>query len=184
MILLADWASIRKSGARPQPEAEEAHHHDDEGSIADVVMSLVDNVQMASRHAQATRSGFDMQTKLDGLAAQVTELLQSEVAALRLIIDRQLKVLFSPLLNERLEAKAIEDFCNGLTAAVGRDTARHLVISAPRELHDRLAARLAQTEFKSSINPIDSQEISTSLEATEITTEIGRWKADLQRLLS
>ena len=184
MILLADWASFRKSGARTRPEEEEANPHEDEGSIADVVISLIDNVQMASRHGQATNSRFDMQAKLDGLSAKVTELLQSDLEALRLIMDRQLKVLFSPLLNERLEAKAVEDFCNGLISAVGRDTARHLVISAPPELQDRLAARLAQTELNTSINPSDGQEISTSLEATEITTEIGRWKADLQRLLS
>lgn len=184
MILLADWASFQKSGAPAQPEEEDASRHEDEGSIADVMMSLVDNVQMANRHLQAAKARLELQIKLDGLAAHVTGLLQSHLEALRLITDRQLKVLFLPLLNERLEAKAIEDFCNGLTAAVGRDMARHLVISVPPEMQDRLAARLAQSELNTSISPHESQEISTSLEATEITTEIGRWKADLQRLLS
>ena len=184
MILLADWASFRKSGARPQPEEEEVSQADDEGSIAEVVMSLIENVQMASCHAQAAKSRLGMQKKLDDLAAHVTGLLQTDLEALRVAVDQQLKVLFSPLLNERLEAKAIEDFCHGLTKAIGRDTARHLVISAPPELQAILAARLAHFGLNTSIVPIDGQEISTTLEATEITTEIGRWKADLQRLLS
>jgi hypothetical protein len=184
MILLADWANFRNSGATVQPDEQDVAVQEDECGVTDIILLLVDDLQVASRHQQAVKSRSDVQAKLDSLTNQVTELLQTDVAALRLVLDRQLKALFLPLLSDKLEAKAIEDFCNALLAAVGKDAGRNLVISAPPELHDRLASRLGQFASNANIIPNDGQEIAVSLEATEITTEIGKWKADLQRLLS
>jgi Lon protease-like protein len=122
--------------------------------------------------------------KLDSLAEKLTSDLQVNLVKLREETDRQLKALFSPLLNERLEAKAIEDFCNSLAAAVGKDVSRNLVVAAPPELQQKLAARLAMTNLQTSLVHAEGTEILASIEATEITTEIDKWKADLQRLLT
>lgn len=184
MILLSDWANFKKTAASLASKEEDVGGHDDEGSLADIIDVLVENLQLASRHSQAAKTRSDMQTKLGSLAAQVTDLMNNNMVVLRSELDRQLTILFSPLLNETLEVRAVEDFCNGLVAAARKDASRHLVISAPRELQVRLAAKLAETGLDTSIVVHDGQEISTTLEATEITTEIGKWKADLQRLLS
>jgi hypothetical protein len=183
MILLSDWANFRKSAVRVLPEEEDASAHEDEASVANLIELLVDNVQVASRHSQAAQVRLQVKVQLDSLAAKIDLQLQSDLKKLQGEIDRQLKALFSPLLNEHLETKAIEDFCHNLAAAIGKDTSRQLVISAPPELQDRLAARLALTELKTSTVRVDGEEISTSIEATEITTEIGKWKSDLQRLM-
>ena len=184
MILLADWANFRKAAVPPLPEEEEASGQDDEGSLAEIVELLVENVQLASRHCQAVKISLGFQTKLDSLAAQVTERWQKDLSGILASVDGQLKALFSPLIGGHLNDRAVDDFCNALATAVRKDAATHLVISSPPELHDKLAARLAETGLDTSIVIHDGEEISTSLGATEITTEIGKWKADLQRLLS
>ena len=184
MILLSDWANFRKSPPTSLPEVEEVVVTDDETTIADIVDLLVDNVQVASRHSQASLVRKEVKAQLDLMVDRVESQLKADLSKLQLEIDRQLKILFSPLLSERLDAKAIEDFCGALSAAVGKDTGRQLVVTAPPELRERLAARLALTALKTSIVAVEGQEISTSIEATEITTEIGKWKADLQRLLT
>jgi hypothetical protein len=181
MILLSDWANYRKSA--PLVDDEDVGH-DDGASVADVMEALIDNVQVASRFVQAMRIRQDVQAKLDDVTGRLVDVFNAGLTNARKDLDRQLKVLFLPLLTERLEAKAIEDFCTGLVVAIGKDTARHLVIAAPPELQQRLAARLAVTDLETSIVPTEGAEVSTTLETTEITTEIGKWKADLQRLLS
>lgn len=184
MILLSDWANFRKTPVTSLPEVEDVGVPEGETSVADLVDLLVDNLQVASRHSQAALVRLEMKAKLDALAVRIDSQLKTDLSKLQAEINRQLKALFSPLINERLEAKAIEDFCSGLAAAVGKDTTRQLVIAVPPELRERLAARLALTDLNMSIVPAEVQEISTSIEATEITTEIGKWKADLQRLLT
>ena len=183
MILLSDWANFRKSAPEALGDDEDVGH-DDGASVADVVEAMIDNLQVASRYVQAMRIRNDIQVKLDEVTGKLVDVFNTGLTNTRKDVDRQLKVLFLPLLGERLEAKAIEHFCTGLIVAIGKDTARHLVIAAPPELQQRLAARLAVTDLDTSIVPTDGPEISTTLETTEITTEIGKWKADLQRLLS
>ncbi len=184
MILLSDWANFRKSGVEVSLDDDEANTNSDECNIADVVQVLIDNVQLASRLSQAQKSRGVVQEKLDVMANQMVTLLQNNIAGLRTTIDRQLAALFFPLLNERLEAKAIADFCSALVTAIEKDAARQLVITAPMELHERLAARLGEHEINAGLLAGEGENISTSFETTEITTEIGKWKADLQRLLS
>jgi hypothetical protein len=185
MILLSEWASFKKSGdVAPSFEDEEVPLQEDESTITDVVLALVENLQMASRVTQSVAERAEMQSKIDALSTEVTAQLKTELSTLRLIVDQQLTALFSPLLSERLETKAIEDFCNALMAAIGRDASKNLVIAAPMELQDKLRSSLEPLELNVEIVNAEDQEVSTTLDATEIITEIGKWKADLQRLLT
>ena len=183
MILLSDWANFRKSAPGALGDDEDLGH-DDGASVADVIDAMIENVQVASRYVQAMRIRHDVQVKLDAVTDTLVNVFNTGLTSARKDVDRQLKVLFLPLLSERLEAKAIEDFCTGLILAVGKVTARHLVIAAPPELQKKLAARLAVTDLDTRIVPTDGPEISTTIDTTEITTEIGKWKVDLQRLLA
>lgn len=184
MILLSDWANFRKAPVTSLPEVEDVGVPEDEATLADIIDLLVDNLQVASRHSQAALVRLEMNAKLDALAAQIHSQFKADLSKLNLEINQQLKALFSPLINDRLEAKAIEDFCSGLVVAVGKDVSRQLIVTVPPELRDRVAARLALTGLNVSTIPSDVREISTSIETTEITTEIGKWKVDLQRLLT
>ena len=184
MILLSDWANFRKSGMELGLDEEDAGANADECGIAEVTLTLIDNVQLANRLCQAVRSRAVVQQKLDGIANQMVALLQKNVAGLRSTVDVQLGALFLPLIGDRIASKAVEDFCSSLGAAIDKDAARQLVITAPSELHERLAARLGENGIEAQLGASDSEIISASFEATEITTDIGKWKADLQRLLS
>jgi hypothetical protein len=183
MILLADWAQFRNSGSSLHGDDEELGTEEYAG-VTDVTDALIDNLQMASRYALVAKVRASVQARLDEVTAKLVGVMNDGLVHARQDLDEKLKILFSPLLNDRLESKAIEDFCDDLVVALGKDAARQLVVAAPAELHERLAVRLGVANIDASLVPAEGAEISTTIATTEITTEIGKWKADLQRLLS
>ena len=188
MISLAEWANFKKSnidGGAFADGLDEANlaMHETGCDLPELMVALLDNVQIANRHSQAMHDQSQMPAGFERVADAVCRSLQDHLSKLGSVVDRQLNALFSPFLHQKLQHKAIEDFCDGLSKAIGK-TATKLVVSVPAELHEPLVAKLAAANIEASIVVSEGPEISTSYDVTEFTTEIGKWKTELQRLIT
>jgi hypothetical protein len=181
MIPLDSWALSQKTDHEGSSRTEPIANLD---AIADLIADLQENVLLASRHAQGKIMQAEQAQNFGSLAKQIAKTQFELIADLRADLDRQLAALFLPLLEERVEAKAVKDFCQSLGRAVEKDSIRQLVISAPIELQTCIAHHLAETDVEISFEDNAIGEISASNGGTEIVTELLKWKMELYQELS
>jgi hypothetical protein len=181
MILLADWAQqqARSLDSAGPPQAEEGSE-----TLNNLVVDLLENIFVANRQAHGVAMRVEQARKLDDWAAAIAKTHGDRMANFKSNLDRQLAALFLPLLGERLEAKAVTDFCEKLKGAVNAHAARQLLISAPSHLHGQIARHLGGLDLVVNMQDKSVDEIFTSCAATEIVTEFGKWKTELNGQLS
>jgi hypothetical protein len=181
MILLADWAQQQ---ARSLAGAGPAQAEEGSEVLNNLVVDLVENLSLANRQAHGVAMRVEQARKLDDWAATIAKAHGELMSDFKSNLDRQLAALFLPLLGERLEAKAVTDFCEKLRGAVETDSARQLLISAPSHLHAQIVRHLEGLDLVVNLQDNLIEEISTSCAATEIVTEFGKWKTEMNRQLS
>lgn len=181
MIPLDSWALRQRTGLESLRPTKPAAESDE---ITGLIVDLQGNLLAASRFAQGKIMKAEQAKDFDTLAKQLAKTQGESLVHLKADLDRQLAALFLPLLDERLQAKAISDFCQSLGRAIEKDSNRQLLISAPAELQAQIAQHLDDADLEINFENNGTGEISASCAGTEIVAELQKWKIELHKELS
>ncbi|MFN0194144.1 MAG: hypothetical protein ACKVP5_19570 [Aestuariivirga sp.] len=108
--------------------------------------------------------------------------LSNKIQEMEARLTSSVEAALTPLLEEAVVKRGIEDFCAVLQRHLQTASAGHVVIKSPAGLRPLLDDELGALGIVASVEEHSSEEVSTSIGDTEIETDIGAWVGRLRKV--
>ncbi|NJM28720.1 MAG: hypothetical protein HC855_00020 [Rhizobiales bacterium] len=180
MMLFSDWARQQQgNGAGPAGAAAPA-------TAGAMIAELVARLEQSLEHGEECRNLLQIaelrrQWKSQFESTKVKS-LNNKIQEMEARLTSSVEAALTPLLEDAVVKRGIEDFCAVLQRHLQAEAAQQLVIKSPAGLRPLLDNELGALGIVASVEEHASDEVSTSIGDTEIETDIGAWVNRLRKV--
>ena len=182
MTPFAQWIESRDSLAALPVDTQES----EEGLslLSDIEAALTETIAFQNELHFRQQMEMERQEWMQSHAVESQGRYQAEMAALVDTLGSSVSDVITPLLEDNIKRKGVEDFCSIIKKHLGSGRTEELKIRSPRDLVPLVAEGMKRNGFDGVVEETDEPELHTMIGATEIQTELSNWVNDLRSLVA
>jgi hypothetical protein len=183
MIPLAQWLFARIERDDSSRQGVNGDLAGEIDLIEDLEASLTNSLGLENELRFRKKLAQERKVWIELFSAEMSGRLKVQISALESKLKSQVSEAISPLLEDHIRRKGVDDFCSIVQKYLGAGSAIDLAIKSPSYLVPVISKRMKEKQIAGNVEETESPELSVIIGTTEIQTELQAWITDLRLLV-